>query len=80
MANNRIFLNCTGCHTDPVCLGKRMMDGYYGKPKDLNEWFDIHKFCGGTFDHFAIEYQHEADYDLGGDWEKILAIKIAETR
>lgn len=76
MANNRIYLNCTGCHTDPQCLGKRYMDGYYGEPKDLSDWFDQHKNCGGDFDHFAIEYQHEANYDKGASPWEIIDMKL----
>jgi len=68
MANNRMYLNCTGCHTDPWYLGKRMQEGYYtGSPsrKSLNEWFEEHAYCGGTQDHFLIEYQHPENYDTG---------------
>ena len=57
-----------------------MKDGYYGydgRP-DLSEWFDKHKFCGGSYDHFAIEYQHNENYDLGADWETIIAMKLGD--
>lgn len=68
MANNRMYLNCTGCHTEPFYLGKRMMDGYYAHDNRpaLDDWFDRHKRCGGTHDHFALEYQHPENYDMGG--------------
>jgi len=71
MANNRMYIECTGCErSDLFYLGKRMMDGYYGptspvKP-DFEDWADKHKHCGGTHDHFRIVYQHEPNYDMGG--------------
>lgn len=69
MANNRMYLNCTGCHIDPWYMGKRMQEGYYtgtAPKKTLDDWFDEHAHCGGTHDHFIIEYQHPENYDMGG--------------
>jgi hypothetical protein len=42
-----------------------MQDGYYGplKPSDPYEWFDKHRHCGGTHDHFRIAYECPENYD-----------------
>jgi hypothetical protein len=71
MANNRMFIECTGCtEPDLFYLGKRMVDGYYNgadiKADAHCNWFDKHKYCGGTHDHFKLVYQHPENYDLGG--------------
>ena len=69
MANNRMYIECTGCEeADLYYLAKRMMDGYYAAlhPKDISEWFDKHRHCGGTHDHFRIVLQHPANYDMAG--------------
>ena len=67
MANNRIYIECIGCEEpDLMYLAKRMQDGYYGDPKELSDWFDKHKHCGGSHDHFRLVYQHPENYDLGG--------------
>jgi hypothetical protein len=69
VANNRIYLACTNCDGEPFYLGKRMQEGYYHyKPLDLNDWFDAHRHCGGTHDHFCISYQSPRNFDMDG-WE-----------
>jgi len=77
MANNRIFLECTGCEEpDLFPIAKRMRDGYYTLARidgnKLSDWFDKHKFCGGTEDHFRIYYEHLPNYDAAGGIEAIL--------
>jgi hypothetical protein len=69
MANNRIYLECTGCEkADLFYFAKRMRDGYYGAPNSdkMCAWFDKHKYCGGTEDHFRLYYECTPNYDAGG--------------
>lgn len=68
MANNRMYIECTGCaEPDVFYLAKRMQEGYYGpNTLDTYHWFDKHRHCGGDHDHFRIIYQHPENYDLGG--------------
>jgi hypothetical protein len=70
MANNRMRVVCTVCGPgeymrDSVYIGKRMCDGYYTihspSKSDFDDFYDRHTFCGGTQDHFAIQYECEAD-------------------
>lgn len=67
MANNRIYIQCV-CDGDDsaLFLAKRYTDGYYGPPVEMSEWFDRHKLCGGTMDHFSIAYECTPDYEVGG--------------
>ena len=69
MANNRLFIECVGCEEkDLFYLAKRLGDGYYGSPDSdaMCDWFDKHKFCGGTEDHFRLYYECMPNYDAGG--------------
>ena len=82
MANNRMYLECIGCEeADLFYLAKRMRDGYYPSPKGIDgnrmaNWFDKHKFCGGTEDHFRVYYECSPNYDAGGGVAAILEQKL----
>lgn len=66
MANNRMYIECTGCEeADLFYLAKRMTNGYYDFPKsgEADGWLDKHKHCGGTNDHFRLVYECAPNYD-----------------
>lgn len=72
MANQRMCIRCLGCGKDEIYIAKRMRDGFYTADcmniadslnHRLDEWFDLHKACGGTEDHFAIGYEEAENYD-----------------
>ena len=82
MANNRLYLECVGCQDkDLFYLAKRMRDGYYTSSNGidseaLSTWFDKHKSCGGTEDHFRLYYECMPNYDASGGIQAIIDQKI----
>jgi hypothetical protein len=75
MANNRMYIECTGCEKpDLFYLAKRMKDGYYGPERDPSGWFDKHKHCGGSHDHFKLSYECPENYDT--DLASLIAGKL----
>ncbi len=77
MANNRLYIECTGCdEADLFYMGKRMRDGYYGGSVEPWDWFDKHKHCGGTADHFRLVYECPENYDVGTGLEGLLVGKL----
>ena len=70
MANNRLYLKCTGCG-ETFFLGKRTDSGYYYTnyyPEkgdldiQLNRFYDKHMFCNAAgLDCFLIEYEFEPE-------------------
>lgn len=73
MANNRLQLRCI-CGAERF-IARRLLDGYYvpdlddqggaaGYVERLNQFLSEHAQCGNGLDHFAISYEHAADYDI----------------
>ena len=85
MANNRIYIECMGCkEPDLLYIAKRMRDGYYTNTKGVDpdiasDWFDKHKRCGGSEDHFRLYYENMPNYDASGSIEAILEQKAHPT-
>lgn len=69
VSSQRIWLVCVHHpqKEDAIPLGKRLVNGFYRCPesKALEDWFDVHKHCGGGHDHFTVSYDHAKDYDVG---------------
>lgn len=68
MSHNRLFIVCTHHPEEQhaLALGKRLTDGYHRAPdaRALNEWFDLHKACGGDADHFALAFAKSKNWDI----------------
>ena len=72
MANDRMFLECTGCdEADFLYLAKTMYSGYYRNTDltadEAEKWFGRHAFCDGTGDlanHFKLTYETEGNPKL----------------
>lgn len=68
MSANRIFLVCTHHPEEQhaLVLGSRLANGYHRAPRpvQIEEWFDLHKHCGGNADHFTIAFQKPKNWDI----------------
>lgn len=70
MANNRMYIRCTGCK-EAMMLAKHMATPWYfieSMPKALNVFFNKHARCGdglGQYgmggEHFDIVYENSCD-------------------
>lgn len=79
MANNRMYLECTGCkEADLLHLAKRLFGGYYSLDGVIrpDDWFEKHENCGDTFDHFRLVYECRQDYDIGATVDEVIKEKF----
>lgn len=67
MANQRMYLRCTGCGGE-FYLGKRMAGGYYTtrpmreRIAKIDKYYDEHEHCDGMPDNFELVYEVDQEH------------------